>query len=419
MYNEKIEELIESALIDGVLTEKEKQVLFKKAESMGIDLDEFEMVLNARLFVKQKSEQKETAAPKSNKLGDVRKCPSCGAIAETFSTKCAECSTEFRNIEASQNIIRFFEKLDEIESHRKESIYETDKRYSNNDSDVGAVLKRIILFPILIPQKIFSFFINKSKPAKWSTTDSRKEELILNFPVPASREEILEFLNLASSKINSVTYFNAFSEETKYKDAWTKIWLRKIEQIHSKAAMAMKNDKESFNDVNEMTKSARLLVKKNNHKVLHIAIGFTLLIAALVIWIVVSVKSYAEEAKKERERLEKIQEEYKSQINDYINSGKYGEAEKIIPELTDERSVVAYKSDIQLAKLIKKLDEAEKNFDNSKLRKTKKNRKLMGELKKIVWDDINNKSDLENIETKRSQKFTDKKTDLEKKLKRK
>ena len=183
--------------------------------------------------------------------------------------------------------------------------------------------------------------------------------------------------------------------------------------------MAMKNDKESFNDVNEMTKSARLLVKKNNHKVLHIAIGFTLLIAALVIWIVVSVKSYAEEAKKERERLEKIQEEYKSQINDYINSSKYGEAEKIIPKLTDEESVVAYKSDIQLAKLIKKLDEAEKNFDNSNLRKTKKNRKLMGELKKIVWDDINNKSDLENIETKRSQKFTDKKTDLEKKLKRK
>ena len=52
MYNDQIEKLIEMALMDGELTEKEKQVLFKKAEAMGIDLDEFEMVLDARLFEK-------------------------------------------------------------------------------------------------------------------------------------------------------------------------------------------------------------------------------------------------------------------------------------------------------------------------------------------------------------------------------
>ena len=46
MYNEQLEKLIDYALADGELTEKEKQVLFKKAESMGVDLDEFEMVLD-------------------------------------------------------------------------------------------------------------------------------------------------------------------------------------------------------------------------------------------------------------------------------------------------------------------------------------------------------------------------------------
>lgn len=54
MYNEKLESLICAALADGVLTEKEKQVLFKKAEVMGIDLDEFEMVLEGRLAKLQK-----------------------------------------------------------------------------------------------------------------------------------------------------------------------------------------------------------------------------------------------------------------------------------------------------------------------------------------------------------------------------
>jgi uncharacterized tellurite resistance protein B-like protein len=47
MYNENLEKLIEMALMDGELTEKEKQVLFKNAEALAIDLDEFEMVLVA------------------------------------------------------------------------------------------------------------------------------------------------------------------------------------------------------------------------------------------------------------------------------------------------------------------------------------------------------------------------------------
>ena len=50
IYSPKIEKLIKMALADGELTEKEKQVLFKKAEEEGIDLDEFEMVLEAKLY---------------------------------------------------------------------------------------------------------------------------------------------------------------------------------------------------------------------------------------------------------------------------------------------------------------------------------------------------------------------------------
>lgn len=50
MYNEKIEALIKAALADGVLTEKEKQILLKRAQAEGIELDEFEMILDARLL---------------------------------------------------------------------------------------------------------------------------------------------------------------------------------------------------------------------------------------------------------------------------------------------------------------------------------------------------------------------------------
>ena len=103
MYNEQIESLVKAALTDGVLTEKEKQILFKKAEAMGIDLDEFEMVLDARLVELQKAEKEkaEKSAPKSNKYGDVRKCPSCGAIVPPLAVSCAECGHEFTGVEAN------------------------------------------------------------------------------------------------------------------------------------------------------------------------------------------------------------------------------------------------------------------------------------------------------------------------------
>ncbi|MDR1554004.1 MAG: hypothetical protein LBS69_11180 [Prevotellaceae bacterium] len=73
MYSEKLENLINAALADGVLTEKEKQVLLKNAEAEGIDLDEFEMILESRLYEKQK-EQLETdldsVEPKKGKFTD-------------------------------------------------------------------------------------------------------------------------------------------------------------------------------------------------------------------------------------------------------------------------------------------------------------------------------------------------------------
>ena len=61
MYNEKIEALIKAALADGVVTEKEKQVLFKRAEAEGVDLDEFEMVLDARLVELKKEGKKQSS----------------------------------------------------------------------------------------------------------------------------------------------------------------------------------------------------------------------------------------------------------------------------------------------------------------------------------------------------------------------
>lgn len=57
MYNEELENLIDAALTDGVLTDKEKQILFKKAQAMGVDLDEFEVIVETKLEKLKRLEQ--------------------------------------------------------------------------------------------------------------------------------------------------------------------------------------------------------------------------------------------------------------------------------------------------------------------------------------------------------------------------
>ena len=260
MYNEELEKLIEMALMDGELTEKEKQILFKKAEKFGVDLDEFEMVLDAKLFEKQKDSKSTNSAPKSDKLGDVKKCPACGSIAPSFASKCADCGTEFRNIDASQNITKFFEKLDELESNRKVVLFNTSEDKSG--FSVGTLLKWWIFWWILLPIKLINFIINKSKPAKWSTTDSRKEEMVMNFPVPNSREEIIEFITLSVSKIKQVSFIKKFDEEGKYVTKWNSIWKKKAEQVFMKAKLSMKDDSSTVKSIEQILLDARVIKSK-------------------------------------------------------------------------------------------------------------------------------------------------------------
>ena len=107
MYNEKIESLIKAALADGMLTEKEKQILFKRAQAEGIDLDEFEMVLDARIVdIKQKTK---TAMPKSNKQGEVYKCPACGEIIPFLVGVCPTCGHTF---DLTQTDVELIKKLE-------------------------------------------------------------------------------------------------------------------------------------------------------------------------------------------------------------------------------------------------------------------------------------------------------------------
>jgi len=225
MYNEKLDKLIEMALMDGELSEKEKQVLFKNAETIGIDLDEFEMVLEAKLFEKQKSMDQEKpktkeAAPKSDKFGDVKKCPACGSMVQSFQIKCIDCDHEFSNIESSASINKLFEMLNAAEESRSESSFLRD---------------------------VFSG-INGSK------VDQKKMTIISNFPIPNTKEDIIEFLSLAVPKAKAPSRWSSSPDQQEM----AKVWRQKCAQIIMKARFSMKEDKETLGEINSYAKGLKI-----------------------------------------------------------------------------------------------------------------------------------------------------------------
>lgn len=234
MYNEQLDKLIEMALMDGELTEKEKQVLFKKAEAMGVDLDEFEMVLDAKLYEKQQEGKKHEApdispaAPKSTKFGDVKKCPACGAMVQSFQTKCTDCGTEFSGVEANASIQKLFQMLNEVEGQRKEK----------------GVLGQLL--------------VNSGHMS--DATDSKKRTIISSFPVPNTKEDILEFLSLALPLAKKKgNFISSLDEKNRPHNSFVPIWFAKCEQIIMKARFSMKDDKKTLDEINSY--AAQLKIK--------------------------------------------------------------------------------------------------------------------------------------------------------------
>lgn len=68
-FSKQLKDLIEIAIEDGKLDEKEKDVLFKRAQSEGVSSDEFEMYLNSRLNEIQKKQEKKRKYIRNIKFG--------------------------------------------------------------------------------------------------------------------------------------------------------------------------------------------------------------------------------------------------------------------------------------------------------------------------------------------------------------
>jgi hypothetical protein len=106
----EIEKLIDLALADGQITEKERNVILKKASELGVDSDEIEMTLDGRLHQIQAYQTK----PSKEKVGNIKTCPACGESVKSLELICSACSHEFTIFSAENGINSLLRSLKSI-----------------------------------------------------------------------------------------------------------------------------------------------------------------------------------------------------------------------------------------------------------------------------------------------------------------
>lgn len=249
MYNEQLEKLIELSLFDGEITSKEKEVLLRKASALGIEKDEFEVVLEAKLL-KRKAELSPDNPESSKKHGSTKKCPACGSLVVGLKAVCVDCGYDFKDITANQI-------LKNIEVQFRQIEIESDEEYNKN---VLALPEKPKGLKWLFGRERYYIDLdattgtNNNLRSKLDLkVEERKCSIILNTAVPNTREDILAFLTAAvpqgkdrkagKSKLGRIFTFESALE---------KAWRNKAEQLIHKARISLAEDKATMREIDKL-----------------------------------------------------------------------------------------------------------------------------------------------------------------------
>lgn len=167
MFSKELENLIQATLEDGILEDYEKAALVKRAEAEGVDLAELEIYINSILQRRKRELAKEQDA--KQEINDQKKkeafgrtCPNCGKQVPPLTLKC-DCGYEFTNNHQISSIQILSDKIQKI----------LEKPIPNDD---------------------------KNRQEEIENRDQQIRDIISMFPVPNTKEDIIEFLSLSLPK---------------------------------------------------------------------------------------------------------------------------------------------------------------------------------------------------------------------------
>ena len=209
----EIEKLIDLALADGQITEKERNVILKKAAELGVDADEVEMTLDGKLH------QLEASKPKQKeKVGNIKTCPACGAEVKALKLKCDDCEHEFINNSSNSNLTQLEKKLASVKADDDEKRVKiiTDHPISNDKETMFELLS-------YMSSKVLSAN-TESDSSVINAYQGRAIEMITKLSFVCGNDPLLmEQLNQISKKMSSKKNKNVMGNIVKW-GAFSILW---------------------------------------------------------------------------------------------------------------------------------------------------------------------------------------------------
>ena len=216
--------------------------------------------------------------------GKMYKCPNCGKILKSFVLNCPACGYELRGARTSSAVKEFALKLEAIEARRE---YE----------------------------KPYGFFATAEAQQRVSKTDAQKISLIKCFTVPNTKEDMLEFMILATSNMNMRTYDSANTDISKSEREVNAAWFSKVQQVYEKAKRSYSTDS-IFAEIKMLYDNCNEEIKKSKKKgIIKRILMLGWIPIVLLAWVVLN---FVEEPK-EIKRLEAIVVE----VQEALENGEY------------------------------------------------------------------------------------------------
>ncbi len=168
MFSKELENLINATLEDGILEDYEKAALVKRANAEGVDLAELEIYINSILQKRKKEhvqaeDAKQAVIDQKKKEEFGRVCPNCGKQIPPMTLKC-ECGYEVTSKNRTSSVQVLLDKIEKVRSL-------PFKSHKVDSDDYKAEVKQ---------------------------RDEQIREIIRMYPVPNTKEDIIEFLALAA-----------------------------------------------------------------------------------------------------------------------------------------------------------------------------------------------------------------------------
>lgn len=195
-----------------------------------------------------------TAQRKTVYEGEIHKCPNCGEVLDAFGAKCPACGYEIRSRQVASSIQELVRKLELIDAKKMDVIpLESITEIPDTEvlpSEPDSAMKKLIGWDFQEKQRRESAErarIAKEEERERVRKESRKNalsaekkfekqkqlekaNLIQNFPIPNTKEDILEFALLVSSNINA---------KNAVPDVVLKAWIGKLDQVYQKAMLSL------------------------------------------------------------------------------------------------------------------------------------------------------------------------------------